>query len=386
MADDAGGLGARVAAARDAVTRAAGARVAGIPSRVFDIALVVVALPALVAERIVAAPELDAPLPVALALAAVIAGSLGVGRRAPLAAYLAGSAALVVESLWVLPSPLSPYPNLIGLYFLGHYASRERALWGPVIALPGILAYFAPSHAPAAASAGVLFVWLLAWAAGYSGARRRERLERDRRLLRREAITDERGRIARELHDVIGHTVNVMLVQAGAGRTVLTSDPEQARELLIGVERTGREALDELDRVLGVLRTDDGADLQPGVAELPRLIGRMAAAGLAVTVRVDQSAGQLPRTLDLSVYRIVQEALTNALRHGRAGSATVTVHRAGAAVRVEVCDDGRGPIPGYQPGRGLLGITERASVFAGSVEHGGGEGGGFRLRAVLPLP
>jgi signal transduction histidine kinase len=196
------------------------------------------------------------------------------------------------------------------------------------------------------------------------------------------------------LHDLIGHTVNVMLVQAGAGRRMLDRDPEQTRELLAGLEQTGRDALTELDRVLGVLRPDvpgtdsPGAD-QPesaGLANLPELARRMTEAGVRVSVRVEPDLSPLPRSLDLSAYRIVQEALTNALKHGEAGSARVTVRRDGRAVDIEVRDDGRGAPPGYAPGRGLLGIGERVALFGGRVEHGPGDRGGFRLRAVLPLP
>jgi signal transduction histidine kinase len=254
--------------------------------------------------------------------------------------------------------------------------------------LPGVMAYFAGDDTAVApiVPAGVVFAWLLTWAVGYAAARRRDQHEADRRLMRREAVVDERHRIARELHDLIGHTMSVMLVQTGAARVVLDGDPDKARKILAGVERNGREALDELDRVLGVLRRDDDTDLQPGLAELPRLVERTAEAGMDVTVRVDPPQPQLPGSIDLSAYRIVQEALTNAFRHGRAASATVAVRCDGRSVEVEVDDDGDGPPPGYQPGRGLLGIAERAAVFGGTIEHGGGAGGGFRVRAVLPLP
>jgi signal transduction histidine kinase len=177
-----------------------------------------------------------------------------------------------------------------------------------------------------------------------------------------------------------------MLVRAGAARVVLDSSPEQAREILLGVEQTGREALEEMDHVLGVLRRDDDVDLRPGLSELPHLAQRLTEAGMDVAVRIEPSAQHLPRSLDVSAYRIVQEALTNALRHGRARTASVTVGCDGTSVRLDVRDDGQGPQPDYRPGRGLLGIAERAAVFAGAVEHGAGAGGGFRVRAELPLP
>jgi signal transduction histidine kinase len=247
------------------------------------------------------------------------------------------------------------------------------------------MAYFAGFDVPRPLPIGVLFLWLLTWAVSYDNARRRERQARQRRRMILDAVADERTVIARELHDLIGHTVNVMLVHAGAARTVLDSSPDQARALLLEMERTGRETLEELDQVLGVLRQDDGAR-RSGLADLPRLAQRMTDVGMTVTVRVEPPAPPLPRGIDLSAYRIVQEALTNALRHGRATTADVTVRCADASVELDVRDNGRGPLPGYLPGRGLLGIAERAAVFSGTVEHGGGDGGGFRVRSVLPLP
>ena len=363
-------------------------RVNTVPAWAADAALAGVAVATLVSERLATTPPLGARLPAAVVLVAVIGGSLAFRRRVPVTAYAVGTAALAVEALWLTPGEWSPSANLIGLYSVGCYATAGRALWGPVIMLPGVAAYFLGDETAVspAEPAGVVFAWLLAWAVGYAGARRRERQESDRRLMRRDAVVDERNRIARELHDLLGHTMSVMLVQTGAARVVLDGDPDKAREILAGVERTGREALDELDRVLGVLRRADGTDLQPGLAELPRLVQRTAEAGMTVTVHVDPPQPRLPGSIDLSAYRIVQEALTNAFRHGRAASAAVAVRCDGHRLQVEVSDDGDGPPSNYQPGRGLLGIAERAAVFGGTVEHGGGEQGGFRVRAVLPLP
>nr|MDT0663192.1 sensor histidine kinase [Micromonospora sp. DSM 115978] len=352
-----------------------------------DLALAGAALAALVVQRISVAPTLGGKLPVALALSVVIAGSLAVRRRVPLAGYLSGSVALSAEALWVQADPVAPYVNLIGLYSLGLYGTRRRALWGPVLVLPAVLAYFSNVPAPWSAPAGVVFVWLLAWGAGYGGARRRERQAAARRRMRRAAVASERTRIARELHDLVGHTVNVMLVRVGAARVVLDRAPDQARDILRGVEQTGREALDELDLILGALRdSDETAPAPPGLAELPRLAERMTGAGMTVVLKVDPAGPPLPASLDLSAYRIVQEALTNALRHGQAGAARVRVGRDQRRLELEICDDGRGPAPGYQPGRGLLGIAERAALFGGRLEHGPGATRGFRVHAMLPLP
>jgi len=353
-----------------------------------DAALAGAAVVAMASEWLTTTPPLGSRLPAALGLAVLTGGSLAFRRQAPVTSFAVGTAALSVEALWLTSGGLSPIVNLVGLYSVGLYATARRALWGPVIMLPGIWAYFAGDETPppAAVPATVIVAWLVAWGVGSAGARRRARQEGERRLMRREAIVDERNRIARELHDLLGHTMSVMLVQTGAARVVLDANPDKARELLIGIERTGREALDELDRVLGVLRRDDGTDLQPGLAELPRLVQRMAEAGLEVTVQVDSALPHLPGSIDLSAYRIVQEGLTNALRHGRAASAAVVVRCEQGRVEVEVRDDGRGPQPGYQMGRGLVGIGERAAVFGGSVEHGRAAEGGFRVRVLLPLP
>ncbi len=361
---------------------------------VVDGALGAVFLVMTLVERLVVTPVPQARIPVAVALGTAIAAGLALRRRAPLTAYVLGSAAIAVEALIVAPGTLSPYANQIGVYSVGLYATRQRARWGLVVMLAGVVAYFAAvDELNRTAPAGVLLVWLLAWAIGYSGARRREEQRAARRLMRQQGVADERARIARELHDLIGHTVNVMLVQAGAGRRMLDRDPEKTRELLAGLEQTGRDALTELDRVLGVLRRDspgadhaDSPEGAPGLVDLPELALRMAQAGIRVSVHIDPELSQLPRSLDLSAYRIIQEALTNALKHGDAVSASVTVRHDARALEIEVGDDGRGAPLGYVPGRGLLGIGERVALFGGSVEHGAGEPGGFRLRAVLPLP
>jgi signal transduction histidine kinase len=359
----------------------------GLPARAVDTALAASAVALLAGERLTSTPPLGARLPGALALAVVIGGSLAFRRVAPVTSFAVGTAALTADPLWLEPVTLAPAANLVGLYSVGREASPRRSLWGPVLMLPGITAYFVREPAAQAiVPASTVFVWLLVWAAGYAGARRRERQESDRRLLRRAAVTDEPARIARELHDLLGHTMSVMLVQAGAARVILDGDPAKAREILTGVERAGRDALDELDRVLGVLRRDEGADLGPGLSALPRLVRRTEEAGMRVRVRVEPERPELPGSLDLSAYRIVQEALTNAFRHGRAASATVAVRCDTRRVEVEVEDDGRGPRPGYELGRGLLGITERVALFGGTVEHGRGAAGGFRVRAVLPVP
>jgi signal transduction histidine kinase len=349
-------------------------------------------------------------LPSAVVLSVVIAGGLALRRRAPLAAYLAGTAALVAQALWVSPSPVAPYANLIGLYSLGLYATRGRAWCGLLIVPAAVFGYFSGAGSPAPARpAGVLLVWLLALAVGYGAARRREDHQAARQAMQRQAAAEERTRLARELHDIVGHTVNVMVVQAGAARLVLDRDPAKTREILTGLERTGRQALTELDRMLGLLRRDGPpaagpaqaaagqpgpggpageADLTlPGIAELPRLARRMTEAGIRVTVRLGPPVPQVTRSTDLVG---LPDRPGSPDEHAEARARTVG-ERHGAAQRA-CCPGHRGvrrrtrPPAGYLPGRGLLGIAERVAAFGGTLEHGGGERGGFRLRAMLPAP
>ena len=347
-----------------------------------DLAAGVVVLVLLVAQRL--GEGVDAPLALTLLLSSVVAGSSAWARTAPLTAYAVGSAALAGEALLVSPGALTPFVNLLGIYLLGLHATRGRALLGPVILLPGVAAYFADAKQRATGIPfGVVAVWMLAWAVAYAAARRAEERESTRQRMRDQAVTDERARIARELHDLVGHTLTVMVVQAGAGRVVLDADVEQARELLATIETTGREAMDELDRVLGAL--EEREDGQSGLADLPLLAQRLAGAGVAVSLEIDPRTAQLPRSLDHSAYRIVQEALTNALSHGRASAATVRIERAERELKVEVVDDGSGS-GSYVPGRGLLGVAERATVLGGAAEHGPVRTGGFRVAASIPLP
>ncbi|MER6955535.1 histidine kinase [Streptomyces sp. NPDC000618] len=371
---------------------------ARLPPAAVDVLPAVVVLAAMVAVRLGSAPEPGSPLPAALALTAVIAGSLAVRRRWPLTAYAVGTAGLAVEALWLGSGSLTAFANLFGVYSLGLYATPGRAVLGTLLVPPGVLAHFASEDASAAVPVAVVFVWLLVWAVGYGTARRHQETEQRRALARREAVLGERVRIARELHDIVGHSVNAMLVQAGAGRIVLATEPERTRELLLGVERTGRDALAELDRLLGVLRAEDPAeDPADGGGEadaedaagLGRLVRPMADAGLAVRLSVAPDVRDLPPDVRSSVHRIVQEALTNALRHGRARSAEVTVRRQddadGRSLLVRVVDEGDGPAPHYRPGRGLRGIGERAAALGGHVEHGTAAGGGFALSVALRL-
>ena len=346
--------------------------------QLLDAAVAIAATVALITERVLT----GSTSPLAIALTLVIGGSLVMRRRWPLAAYAIGSAAMIAESVWGGPSVLSPYANLIALVSLGIYGSRVHARWGPAILVPGVLAYVvATDQTEGVLAASVLFVWLAGWALGYQSARGREQQEVLRAAQRGEAIAEERVRIARELHDIVGHTVNLMLVQSGASRVILDSDPTKAKERLAGVERAGREALGELDQLLGLMHADEQGATVPGLGQLPALAARLAEAGLRV--ELDVTTSDLPRQVDVVAYRIIQEALTNALRHGAAANAVVRVHGA-PHLQIEIENDGRSS-PAYQPGRGLRGMAERAALFGGTVEHRP-TADGFVVLARLEVP
>lgn len=216
------------------------------------------------------------------------------------------------------------------------------------------------------------------------------RLDAEQEENARVAVFEERTRIARELHDVVAHAVSVMVVQAAAAEQVLGQAPGSAREPLRSVQQTGRQALVELRRLLGVLRADGIAparEPQPGLADLPALAAQLAEAGLPVRVDVEGEPAALTPGLELAAYRIVQEALTNTLKHAAATRAEVAVRYARDAVELEVRDDGRGaPVPPQSAGgHGLVGMRERTSLYGGAFEAGPDEQGGFGVRVRLPL-
>ncbi|GII04007.1 sensor histidine kinase [Planobispora takensis] len=210
-------------------------------------------------------------------------------------------------------------------------------------------------------------------------------------LLAREAVSEERFRIARELHDVVAHSVSVMVMQAGAARLMLRPDQDTQREALTVVEETGREAVEELRRVVGLLRTDagnDGLAPQPSLARLDELLEQVRAAGLDVRLTVEGNPVPLPAGLNLSAYRIVQEALTNTLRHAGPTRSEVTVSYRSRMLCLDIVDEG--PRDGRDPGRngtghGLVGMRERVALFHGRLSAGPLPGGGYGVRVSLPL-
>jgi signal transduction histidine kinase len=256
--------------------------------------------------------------------------------------------------------------------------------------LTGPLATALPSfrHAGAVLPFGLLLA--SAWTVGVAVHQHRrytEELVRHQHDRAERRVADDRVRIARELHDVVTHSMSLITVQAAYGRLVAGRDPARAGEALSVIETTGRESLTELRRVLAVLRAPEtaGTEPAPGLAALPRLLEQAAAAGVRVDLAVDGEPGPLAPGLELSAYRIVQEALTNVVKHAGTGHAGVTVEHCPGALVIEVTDRGRGG-PAGPDGQGLAGMRERVALYGGTLDAGPMPGNGFRVTARLPVP
>jgi signal transduction histidine kinase len=212
--------------------------------------------------------------------------------------------------------------------------------------------------------------------------------ERERDVAAREAVVEERARIARELHDAVAHSVSMMVIQAGAERRVLGPGDGSTREVLQTIEQIGRGALTEMRRLVGMLRTDssDGLAPQPTLADLPTLMTQVREAGLPVDFQIDGERRELPVGIELSAYRIVQEALTNALKHAGRAHAAVSVRYRPDSLELEITDDGAG-IPADVPGggHGLAGIRERVTLYGGKFDASARPAGGFAVRVLLPV-
>jgi signal transduction histidine kinase len=216
-----------------------------------------------------------------------------------------------------------------------------------------------------------------------------ERTHREREAQMAAAAAEERRHVGRELHDIVAHAVSVMVIQAGAARQVLRTSPEQAEDAMLAVESTGRDAMMELRRFLGALSADDevaGLAPQPGIGQVAGLVERVREAGLPATFEVDGEPRPVSQSVEVTVFRIVQEALTNALRYAQRAATLVRLTWEPFQLRIEILDEGpAGAWPSADPGRGLAGMRERASLVGGRVEAGPRVGGGFAVRAWLPL-
>jgi signal transduction histidine kinase len=328
----------------------------------------------------------------ALVVLVVGSGVLYWRRSQPLVVFGVTWGAAVL-GIWLRDAGTVAIAMMFALYSVGRYVTDDR--WG-YIALGGALVFVASSSvvdAVTVAEIGFgLFFTFFVWYLGRRLRIRGERaalLEREQAAEARRAVAEERTRIARELHDVVAHRVSLMTVQAGAAKTIAADDPEGASRAMQAVEQAGRQALDELRHLLGVLRPEaDGEALgpQPGLAEVPRLVDQFRAAGLEVSLTMDGARTDLPARVDLSAYRIVQEALTNALKHAGPGArAQVRLRTDSRAVDIEVLDDGRGASILTGSGHGIVGMRERALLLGGRLEASPRSDGGFHVVAHLPL-
>jgi signal transduction histidine kinase len=294
---------------------------------------------------------------------------------------------------------------LVAVYSVAAYGSRWLSLAGLTVAELGLAAVQrTPLKFEDLALVTFMGTLAAAWLLGHFAhtyrayaARLEERtaeLEQAREELARRAVTEERLRLARELHDVVAHAMSVIAVQSGVGAHVADSQPEEVGKTLAAIEATSRDALTELRRLLGVLRQDGESQASlapvPGLANLEALLAEVAKAGLTVGLRVEGTPSPLPAGLDLSAYRIVQEALTNVVKHAGPATAQVTIRYRDHEVAVEVTDNGRGVAAVAGEGRsgtghGLIGMRERVAAFGGDLEVGPRPGGGFRVAARLPL-
>lgn len=365
-----------------------------IPPRVLDVAIVL----ALLIPPVVDTNVHD------LGGALVVTLPLLLRRDQPLPAFLLVMLGIVVmaalgaggELLYVAVLAL-----MVAAYSLGVWSSRRVLSLVVILAAAMFIVYNYGGRLPSLPDfAGPFVVMLPLWLAGNAirnwqlraGASedRAERLEREQERATQAALAAERARITRELHDVVAHSVSVMVVQAGAARQVLTDSPVEAREALLAVEASGREAMGELRNLLGLLN-QGGEDLalapQPGIDQLDALIHRVSDAGLPVQVRVEGTPQPLPVGLDLAAYRIIQEALTNALKYSGLARTEVILAYREDDVKVEILDEGTGerPANGHAPGRGLVGMQERVALYGGALEAGPRLGRGYAVRAWLPI-
>ncbi|MEW6223829.1 MAG: sensor histidine kinase [Chloroflexota bacterium] len=356
------------------------------------------------------------PDPLANVLALAMTLPIALRRRWPLHVLAVVVVATILAAL-TGPSSGVGLGVLIALYSVAVHADRQPSLiavaltMGAVAVVVALVLASTPEVPPAILPVGVVLVWLVVGGVWLLGdlvrsrgqavqqlRQRNAELEAEREENARLAVVEERARIARELHDAVAHSLSVMVVQAGAARRALeTAEPggqageERARGALATIEATGRETLGEMRRVVGALRPASGESYQPqpSLDELERLLATVREAGLPVELVVEGETRAVPRSVDLSAYRVIQESLTNTLKHANAASARVTLRYGADAVDVEVTDDGRGAaarlLEAPHRGYGLAGMRERVAMVGGELSAEPGPSGGFVVRARLPL-
>jgi signal transduction histidine kinase len=290
---------------------------------------------------------------------------------------------------------------MVASFLLGNLRDETQARFGLAVVVGGaaIVVYNDPSHSPGE-FVFIPLVFALVWVAGFAvraravhaeaAEQRAVHAEHEREIAARIAVAEERARIARELHDIVAHAVSVMVLQVGAVRHRLPDSQREDRDALSHVEHAGRAALTEMRRLLNAMRGDgEDAELapQPGLDRVDALIGEVSRAGLPVDLHVEGEPYALPRGIDISAYRIVQEGLTNALKHANAHHADVALQYAPDQLRIEVRDDGdgAGPPGANGAGYGLVGIHERVKLYGGEMSAGRARDGGFVLITSLPV-
>jgi signal transduction histidine kinase len=335
------------------------------------------------------------------------AGSLAFRRRRPVATLLVATTATVTQYALDYADSGLPMVVLFAVYTLATQRQRRVTVLATLAVL--LVTMFIVADA-GDLDTGSLVAWLALFVlAAVLGDRKKVRdayaeqlalraaeKERERLEATRRAVGEERLRIARELHDVVAHNMSVVAVQAGVGAHVIDSRPDEAKRILETISHTSRDSLDEMRRMLGVPRADPGATEPepagelgpaPGLDQLDELAARVTAAGVPVEVDIDGKRTAIPAGVDLAAYRIVQEALTNVLKHAGAARASVRVRYGRGSVHVEVLDDGRGAASGATPGNGsghgLVGMRERAALYGGDLDAGPRPGGGYRVAAIL---
>jgi signal transduction histidine kinase len=318
---------------------------------------------------------------------------------APAAVWLTAAALSFIDGRLVVFAGSAVVAGMAAAFLLGNLrdAAQGRLGLGLVLSAVAIIVYNDPDRA----AGDFVFTPVLfgiAWLAGFALRERAAQAEAaeeratyaelEREAAARVAVAEERARIARELHDVVAHAVSVMVLQIGAVRHKLPQELGDDKEALGRVEQAGRTALTEMRRLLGAMRRNgDGVELapEPGLDSLDSLLDDVGRAGLPVRLHVQGDRFPLPRALDLSAYRIVQEGLTNALKHAHAGRADVTIQYGSEEVRIEVRDDGRGSTRSDGLGHGLVGIRERVKIYGGEMTAGTAPQGGFVLSTRLPI-
>jgi signal transduction histidine kinase len=332
-------------------------------------------------------------------IALLTAGALLFRKRAPFVVPLVvGTGALVFTAL----DPVAAYDTdtMFAVLLLAAWAAgslldmRQAAVAVAAVLVGAWVVFLRAPDVPATellwVSIPIVGVFVLAAATTRHSERARQAEERARRSEEeaRRAVDDERGRITRELHDVLAHSVSVMTVQASAVRRLLRPEQEREREALMTVEETGRQALAEMRRLVGIMRDDAEPAArapQPGLGTLPELVEQVRQSGLPVELTVEGTPVKLPAGVDLSAYRIVQEALTNTLKHAGPAHAWVAVRYAGEDVEIEVANDGMTNGENDGGGHGLVGMRERVALCGGELQSGPRPGGGFRIAARLPV-